>query len=121
MIVSKTSLINTAAQSILDAEKLEKPESVTKALTVTGEMLYGNVAEIDEADQIEILGRIRNAVTDGMAESAPGKLIDDARLSEMMGTFAGAFVSASESMGLADIDYGALRLSVVNALCANHV
>ena len=118
MIVSKQSLINAAAQRILAAEKMDHPESMERALEATGGMLYGNVAEINEADQVEILARIRDAVNEEIGGDVAQSREDDARSSRLMAPFANGFVDASQTMALADIDHDALRTSVADMLAA---
>jgi hypothetical protein len=116
MIVSKQSLIHAAARDILDAARLDHQYAVERALAASGATLYGNVVEIDEADQMEILASIRDTVSDGFGGNAMQDADEDRRFSKLLAYFANGFVDASETMGLTAIDHEALRLSVANAL-----
>lgn len=116
MIVSKQSLINAAARDIFHAAQLDHQEAVERALAESGAVLYGNVVEIDEADQMEILASIRDTVSDGLGSNDVQGSDEDRRFSRLLGYFANGFVDASETMGLTPIDHDALRMSVANTL-----
>lgn len=116
MIVSKQSLIQAAARDIFDAAQLEHQNAVERALADSGAVLYGNVVEIGEADQMEILASIRAAVSNGFGGNATQDLDDDRHVSKLLAYFANGFVGASETIGLTAIDHATLRLSVAHAL-----
>jgi hypothetical protein len=116
MIVSKQSLINAAARDILHAAQLDHQEAAERTLAVSGAVLYGNVVEIDEADQMEILACIRDTVSDGLGANDMQGSDEDRHFNRLLGYFANGFVDASETMGLTAIDHDALRMSVANTL-----
>jgi hypothetical protein len=116
MIVSKQSLINAAARDILHAAQLDHQENVEKALVTSGTVLYGNVVEIDKADQMEILASIRDTVSSKLDSTDMQDLNKNRHFSTLLAYFVNGFVDASETMGLSAIDHGALRISVANTL-----
>jgi hypothetical protein len=116
MIVSKQSLIDAAARDIFHAARLDDQAAVERALADSGAVLYANVVEIDEADQMEILASIRDTVSDGLGSNHVQDAYENRRFSKLLADFANGFVDASETMGLTAIDHDALRISVANAL-----
>ena len=122
MIVSKQSLINAAARDILHAaqmgqmDQMDQQQTVEKALVASGTVLYGNVVEIDEADQMEILASIRDTISSKLDGNDLQDLDKARHFSKLLGYFASGFVDASETMALSATDHDALRMSVATTL-----